>query len=80
MSNHLFAFKEDTELTLVTGFDEATDTITEEEDEFFRAGEIFEADVIPSDRRGYVDLQFGDGSVAFGVNLKAFASVTVKVK
>ena len=71
----LLTFKEPTTLTVVTEFDEVHDNIIAEEEDFFLEGEVFDADVLPTDIRGYVDLQFGDGSVAFGVNIRALKKV-----
>jgi hypothetical protein len=71
----LIAFKQPTTLTVVTEFDEVHDNIVAEEEEFFLEGEVFDADVLPTDTRGFVDLQFGDGSVAFGVNIRALRKV-----
>jgi len=71
----MISFKNDTELTLVTSFDEKTDTITGEETETFKAGEPVDADIIDeNETKGemFVDLQFGDGSVAFGVQRECF--------
>jgi len=69
------AFKNDTTLTVVTEYDEEADNIVDEVQEFFEAGEVFEATLIPTDMKEYVDIQFGDGSLALGVNLKSFAEV-----
>lgn len=70
-----YAFSESTTLNVVTDYDEATDTIVEDCEEVFGADEVFEATLIPSSRRGYVDIQFGDGSVAFCVNIRAIRQV-----
>jgi len=71
----MVAFKYPTTLTVVTEFDEVHDNIVAEEEEFFQEGEVFDATIIPTDTRGFVDLQFGDGSVAFGVNIRALKKV-----
>ena len=74
----MITFKNDTELCLVTDFDEATDTITGEETETFKAGEPVDADIIDETEEKaemFVSLQFGDGSVAFGVERECFTVV-----
>lgn len=71
----MIKFKADTELEVVTDFDEKTDTITGSETETFKAGEPVDADIIDDrEEKGeqFVDLQFGDGSVAFGVQRSCF--------
>lgn len=71
----MITFKANTELNLVTSFDEKTDTITGEAIETFKAGEKVDADIIDDrEEKGemFVDLQFGDGSVAFGVQRDCF--------
>jgi len=70
----MIKFKEDTELNVVTGFDEETDNITEDGMEIFRAGEPVDAEITSEDGE-YVDLQFGDGSVANGVQCSCFEIV-----
>jgi hypothetical protein len=70
----MIAFKKDIELTVVTEFDEATDNITGEEKDIFKAGEPVDADILDrgDNTENYVDLQFGDGSMAFGVERSSF--------
>ena len=71
----MISFKTDTQLELVTSFDEKTDTITGEETETFKAGEPVDADIINEEEtkgETFVDLQFGDGSVALGVQRDCF--------
>jgi len=75
----MISFKNDTELTLVTSFDEKTDTITGEETETFKAGEPVDAEIIEDESTSleekgeqFVTLEFGDGSVAFGVQRDCF--------
>lgn len=71
----MIKFKFDTQLEVVTDFDEKTDNITGVETETFKAGERVDAEII-SDREEkgdvFVDLQFGEGSVAFGVQRDSF--------
>ena len=60
-------FKETAELELVVNFDEKTET-GQFETETFKAGDIEEVDTVSINfDLGTVDIQFGDGSVAFGV-------------
>lgn len=73
----LYAFKKAVMLTVVTDFDEKKDVIVHEEIETFKKGEKFEADVLETNTLGIVNLQFGDGSVAFGVERKLFSKVRV---
>ena len=74
----MIKFKSDTQLEVVTDFDENTDTITGIETETFKAGEKVDGEII-SDREEkgdvFVDIQFGDGSVAFGVQRDCFEVV-----
>jgi len=59
----------------VTEFDEVHDNIVAEEEDFFPEGQEFDVTIIPTGTRGFVDLQFGDGSVAFGVNTRAIRKI-----
>jgi len=70
----MIAFKKDTELFIVDRYDEATDTIAESHDEVFKAGEPVDADIVGPVENGnpYVQLQFGDGSVVYGVQRECF--------
>ena len=74
----MIAFKTDTELTIVTEFDEATDNIVGEEKDVFKAGELVDAEILATEilpdgkTSEFVDLQFGDGSVAFSVQRACF--------
>ena len=67
----MIRFRSDTTLQVVTEFDEETDNIVDEVEEHFKAGEKAEADIFSEDGE-YADLQFGDGSVAVGVNKDCF--------
>lgn len=66
-------FLKDCEIELVTRFDEATDQ-ADTENEIFVAGSVHEVDVL-DEREGSLDVQFGDGSVAYGVPNSLFAKV-----
>jgi len=65
------AFKKDTELFIVTEFDEAHDNIMGSKVEVFRAGEAVEVEIIDGEFN-HCDLQFGDGSVAHGIFRECF--------
>jgi len=72
----MITFRNDTELTLVTDFDEKTDTITGDEVILCKANELIDADIV-SLAGDFVDLQFGyKGGVAFGVQRACFDVVT----
>jgi hypothetical protein len=68
----LIQFKKETTLQVVTEFDEPTDTIIEECEETFKEGEEVDVTLIPTDVSAYVDMQFGDGSLALGVHRDCF--------
>jgi hypothetical protein len=68
------AFKTDTELEVVTEFDEAHDCIMGTRMEVFRAGESVEVDIIDGEFN-HCDLQFGDGSVAHGIFRECFTVI-----
>jgi hypothetical protein len=69
----MITFKKDITLTIVDDFDEETDNITSETTETFKAGEPVDANIVSDpDSYGFVDLQFGDGSVAMGVQRSSF--------
>jgi hypothetical protein len=68
----MITFKNDIQLTIVTGFDEKADNITDEQTETFKAGEPVDAEIVSEDG-DYVDLQFAsEGGVAFGVQRSCF--------
>jgi hypothetical protein len=66
----IIKFTQDTELTIITGYDEENDNITDEITEFFKAGQCGYADIVSEDGN-FVDLEFDHG-VAFGVNRDCF--------
>ncbi len=67
----MIAFKQDTELEVVISFDEKHDTIAEQAQETFKAGEPVDAEII-SENGDYVDLEYGDGTVSVGVLRSSF--------
>lgn len=68
----MITFKKDTSLTIVTEFDEEAGNIVAEEVDTFKAGELVDAEIINDDGGNYVDLQFGDGTVALTVQRDCF--------
>ena len=68
------AFKTDTELEIVTEFDEKHDCIMGTRMEVFRVGEPVTVDIIAGEFN-YCDLQFGDGSVAHGIFRECFTEL-----
>ena len=71
----MIKFKHDTELAIVTDFDERTDTITGQTVQRFPPNELVDAEIVSvnDDNSNYVDLQFGgSGGVAFGVQKDCF--------
>jgi hypothetical protein len=80
----MIQFLTETTLTIVEGYDEATDNITEESVETFKTGEPVDADIVSEEEtkdpvQGYVDLQFGGGGgVAFGVQRSCFEVIPDK--
>jgi hypothetical protein len=74
----MIKFKFDTELEIVESFDEANDTIAAQGTEVFKAGELFDAEIVNSYGVGqteFVDLQFPDGSMALTVQRDSFEVV-----
>ena len=76
----MIKFKQDTTLQVVEGYDEENDNITEEVEETFKKGELVSADIVSDDDNSdddsdYVDIQFGDGSVAFRIQRDCFEVV-----
>jgi exosome complex RNA-binding protein Csl4 len=67
----MIKFFVDTTLNIVEDFDDLNDMITSEVQETFKAGELVQADIV-SQNGDYVDLQFGDGSMAFNVFRHSF--------
>ncbi len=69
----MIAFKKDTELSVVIRFDENADTIAEQANEIFKAGEKVDADIVDVDESGnYVTLQYADGTVSLSVLRASF--------
>jgi hypothetical protein len=73
----MITFKNDTELTIITEFDEENDNIAGEETELFKAGEPVDAYII-SNGGEYVDLEFGSGGVALTVQRDCFTIIDKK--
>lgn len=71
----MIKFKQDTTLQVIEGYDEENDNITEESENTFKKGELIDADIYNDDKTGYVDIQFGDGSVSTGVQKSCFEVV-----
>ena len=69
----MIRFNQDATLVVVDYFDEDTET-THEHDEAFVAGEEVDVDIVDIER-GYAQLQFGDGSVAYGVPVDLFEEI-----
>lgn len=68
-------FVKDTELEIVVDFDDNMDTATTET-EIFVIGDETEVDILDTDEElKTVDMQFGDGSIAFGVPSDVFIEV-----
>jgi len=64
---------QDVDLNVVESYDEKTDT-TVESSEAFKKDEVVEFDIF-DDRGDSVNIQFGDGSVAYGVFKKFFVEI-----
>ena len=71
----MIKFKNDTEICIVTEFDEELDNIVDETHQVFKAGELVAADIIEDTDDGYVALEFCNG-VAFGVEKNCFDLVS----
>ena len=80
----MIKFFQETTLTIVEGYDEATDNITEESHETFKAGEFVDADIVSVEETkitSKVMLTFNSGMVvafAFGVQRSCFEVVPDK--
>ena len=74
----IIKFTKDVELTVIDEFDEASDNIVSESQEVFTEGEEVDVDILETDTDGFVDLQFGDGSLAMGVNESLFEVISEK--
>jgi len=74
----MITFKQDTEITVVEEFDEATDNIVSESKEIFKAGEYVDGEIVGTEilpdgkTSDFVDIQFGDGGLATGVLRSSF--------
>lgn len=72
----MIRFKHNTTLDIVDRFDEAKDEIAEQHEETFKAGELVDADIVGEPDQGRAEIQFADGSVAYGVPVTCFEEVT----
>jgi len=68
----MIRFKEEITIVVVTDFDEATENINEEHEVIFKAHEPVDADIYREDETDYVDIQFGNGSIALSVQRECF--------
>ena len=71
----MIKFKQDTSLTVIDEFDEEKDNIVGEYEQTFNEGQEVDASIYNVDSADYVDLQFGDGSIALGVLRSSFEVV-----
>ena len=73
----MIAFKTDIQLPVVEDFDEVTEKVVESQ-EVFKAGELVDGEIVGTEilpdgtTSPLVDIQFGDGGVAFGVQRESF--------
>lgn len=65
-------FKSDTELEVISKFNEATDNIDESSNEVFKAGSTHEVTIIDGDVADYCDIQFPNGNLVLGVYRHCF--------
>lgn len=71
----LIRWKHDVELNVIKNFDEETET-ADENSEMFKQNTSSNIDIV-EDKGEFVDIQFGDGSMAFNVSKRMF---TVEVE
>lgn len=71
----LIRWKHDVELNVIKNFDEETET-ADENSEMFKQNTSSNIDIV-EDKEEFVDIQFGDGSMAFNVSKRMF---TVEVE
>src|SRR6266704_1612522 len=77
----MIKFKEDIQLEIVISFDEKNDTIAEQGNETFKAGQPVDAEIVNDDGGDYVDLQFADGTMALTVQRSSFDIIrTIKYR
>jgi hypothetical protein len=67
----MIRFHNTTVLYVVNQFDEATDTVIEDCQETFKAGELVSAEIV-SENADYCELQFGDGGCSYNVPRGSF--------
>jgi hypothetical protein len=73
----MIAFKQQTTLTIVEEFNEKRDEVVAESIETFKAGEPVDASIIAEDGP-FVELEFGNGGVAFAVERESFDILPTK--
>jgi len=72
----MIRFRENINLTVITEYDEEKDNIVEDSEVLFKAGERVDGDIYFDDGSDWVDLQFGDGSVANSVERNSFEIIS----
>ena len=69
-------FKEDTELEVITEYNEATDNIADSHKTVFKAGErIPDVQILESDSPEWADIQFANGDLALTIQREYFEEV-----
>lgn len=71
MSSMKIKWLQDTPLTIIVGFDEDDDDCPIEEEDMFDKDSISEVEIIDDDGDTF-NIQFGDGSMAYGVSTTLF--------
>lgn len=73
----IIEFNKDAEIEIVTHYDEANDC-PETENQTFRKGDREDVDVLNDERNdGTIDVQFGDGSVCYGLLKSCFEIIAI---
>ena len=73
----IIKFTRTTVLEVVEDFDEDTDEVTSKVDERFDEGEMVDVEII-NEHKEFINIQFADGSVSFGVPRSCFEIVPIK--
>ena len=66
----MITFKQNTTIVIVENFDEISEE-TDTSTETFKAGEKYDGDIVSQDGN-ICDIQFADGSLAFGIMRNSF--------